>query len=142
LVASHRHPELLQTVLDTPRPRELAEFYRRLLGYEYRPGDEDGSGEGSNDWLVLTDSSGIRKLAFQVSPETPAVRWPDGPPHQMMHLDLRVASYGDLLEQCKRSIELGAKVVRDASSDPVEPNIVMADVSGHLYCLIAPGNPS
>ena len=28
------------TVLDTTRPRELAEFYRQLLGLSYRPDDE------------------------------------------------------------------------------------------------------
>jgi hypothetical protein len=34
------YPQLLHTVLDTPNPRELAEFYRTLLGLRYRPGDE------------------------------------------------------------------------------------------------------
>ena len=34
------YPQLLHTVLDTTRPRELAEFYRHLLGLRYRPGDE------------------------------------------------------------------------------------------------------
>lgn len=33
----HRLPH---TVLDTTRPRELAEFYRHLLSLRYRPGDE------------------------------------------------------------------------------------------------------
>ena len=31
---------LRQTVLDTTDARGLAEFYRQLLGLEYRPGDE------------------------------------------------------------------------------------------------------
>jgi hypothetical protein len=30
-------PQLLHTVLDTTRPRELAEFYRQLLGLRSRP---------------------------------------------------------------------------------------------------------
>lgn len=34
------YPRLRQTVLDCPDPRLLAEFYRRLLGLTYRPGDE------------------------------------------------------------------------------------------------------
>lgn len=48
---------LRQIVLDAPDPRGLAEFYRALLGYRYRPGDEpppmgvdDVQGR---DWLVL-----------------------------------------------------------------------------------------
>jgi hypothetical protein len=51
------HPRLLHTVLDTTRPRELAEFYRRLLGLEYRPGDEPPADGGPDDadWLVLVD---------------------------------------------------------------------------------------
>ena len=32
------HPTLLATVLDTTDARALAEFYRELLGYEYRAG--------------------------------------------------------------------------------------------------------
>ena len=61
------YPQLLHTVLDTTRPRELAEFYRQLLGLRYRPGDEppaDGAPDEA-DWLVLVDSAGVRKLAFQ-----------------------------------------------------------------------------
>jgi catechol-2,3-dioxygenase len=34
------YPQLLHTVLDTTRLRELAEFYRQLLGLSYRPDDE------------------------------------------------------------------------------------------------------
>jgi len=61
------YPQLLHTVLDTTRPRELAELYRQLLGLSYRPGDEppaDGAPDEA-DCLVLVDSDGVRKLAFQ-----------------------------------------------------------------------------
>lgn len=34
------YPTLRQVVLDTTDARGLAEFYRQLLGLEYRPGDE------------------------------------------------------------------------------------------------------
>jgi hypothetical protein len=54
-------PQLLHTVLDTPDVRRLAEFYRQLLGLQYRPGDEAWSeGEEGADWLVLTDENGRR----------------------------------------------------------------------------------
>jgi hypothetical protein len=36
---SERFPELLQ-VRDCTNARELAEFYRKLLGFRYRPGHE------------------------------------------------------------------------------------------------------
>lgn len=38
--AEQTFPNLLQVVLDTTDARALAEFYRRLLGLWYRPGDE------------------------------------------------------------------------------------------------------
>ncbi len=38
--SAREHPRLLHTVLDTTEVRTLAEFYRELLGLEYRPGDE------------------------------------------------------------------------------------------------------
>ncbi|PZU45646.1 MAG: glyoxalase, partial [Arsenicicoccus sp.] len=31
------YPQLLHTVLDTTEVRQLAEFYRQLLGLQYRP---------------------------------------------------------------------------------------------------------
>jgi hypothetical protein len=62
-------PTLRQVVLDCEDARALAEFYRQLLGFHYRPGDEpppagtpDTNGQ---DWLVLHDANGIRQLAFQ-----------------------------------------------------------------------------
>ena len=49
-----RFPLLVQVVLDTTDARGLAEFYRRLLGYRYRPGDEHrppGAGpRGGTGW--------------------------------------------------------------------------------------------
>lgn len=72
------YPQLLHTVLDSTRPRELAEFYRQLLGLEYRPGDEpptDGTRDEA-DWLVLVDTDGVRKLAFQQVDQLPRTTWP------------------------------------------------------------------
>ena len=50
-------PKLRQVVLDCEDARELAEFYRQLLGFSYRLGDEppdDGSADTrGQDWLVL-----------------------------------------------------------------------------------------
>ena len=66
------YPQLLHTVLDTPEVRQLAEFYRQLLGLQYRPGDEPPVDENDDaDWLVLTDAQGNRTLAFETMPAVP-----------------------------------------------------------------------
>jgi len=57
------YPRLVQTVLDCADARALAEFYRELLGYEYRPGDEQVDSAG-DDWLVLCDATGERQSAL------------------------------------------------------------------------------
>lgn len=77
-----RFPLLVQVVLDTTDARRLAEFYRRLLGYRYRPGDEPpsaGRRTPRRDWLVLRDAADANKLAFQQVKELPEPTWPEGP---------------------------------------------------------------
>jgi hypothetical protein len=44
------HPRLGAVVLDTTDARSLAEFYRELLGYAYRPGDEPTDRRNSRYW--------------------------------------------------------------------------------------------
>src|SRR5680860_391155 len=86
------YPQLLHTVLDTTRPRELAEFYRQLLGLSYLPGDEppaDGVPDEA-DWLVLVDSDGVRKLAFQQVEHLPRTTWPTHDVPMQLHLDFTV----------------------------------------------------
>jgi hypothetical protein len=62
-------PTLRSVVLDATDTRALAEFYRQLLGYDYRPGDEpptDGRSDAHEaDWLVLLDPAGRARLAFK-----------------------------------------------------------------------------
>ncbi len=74
------YPALRQVVLDGTDPRALAEFYRRLLGLGYRPGDEPPpAGEPDRkgaDWLVLVDDAGAAVLATQCVDE---LRQPPGP---------------------------------------------------------------
>jgi catechol 2,3-dioxygenase-like lactoylglutathione lyase family enzyme len=134
-----RVPRLLQVVLDTTDARSLAEFYRRLLGYVYRPGDEPpASGQPDpkgQDWLVLRDSQGTNRLAFQQVAKLPRVTWPEGPIPQQMHLDLTVPSIEELNAQHERALKLGATLLRDRSDDPQEPLRVYADPSGHTFCI-------
>ncbi|MBC7763697.1 MAG: VOC family protein, partial [Candidatus Saccharibacteria bacterium] len=78
---------MLNTVLDWANARELAGFSRQLLGVRYRSGDEqptDGTPDDA-DWLVLTDTNRLRKLAFQQVGDLPRATWPElqGVPQQL-----------------------------------------------------------
>lgn len=134
-----KHPRLLQVVLDTTEARSLAEFYRQLLGLVYRPGDEPPApghpDPRGHDWLVLRDSEGTNRIAFQQVDKLPRVTWPEGPIPQQLHLDLTVSTVEDLRLQHQRALQLGATLLRDRSDDPQEPLRVYADPSGHTFCI-------
>jgi catechol 2,3-dioxygenase-like lactoylglutathione lyase family enzyme len=128
-------PQLLQTVLDCTDPRLLAEFYRRLLGLEYRPGDEPTGEVPDADWLVLVGSDGRRRLAFQQVDELPETTWPEPGVPQQMHLDTTVRTRAELDAQHERALSLGARLVLDRTDDPDEPLRVYADPAGHRFCI-------
>ncbi|HEY5456340.1 MAG TPA: VOC family protein [Acidothermaceae bacterium] len=131
------YPRLLHTVLDTTRPRELAEFYRQLLGLSYRAGDEppaDGAPDDA-DWLVLVDSDGVRKLAFQQVDQLPRSTWPKHDVPMQLHVDYTVSSAAELHRQRERAEALGARVLLDRTNDSNEPLFVFADPSGHPFCI-------
>jgi hypothetical protein len=92
------YPQLLHTVLDSTRPRELAEFYRQLLGLGYRPGDEPPAGgePEAPDWLVLRDGAGRNVLAFQLVERLEPATWPRHDVPQQLHLDFTVPGTGAL----------------------------------------------
>src|SRR6185503_277380 len=108
------HPFVRQVVLDCRHPRALAEFYRELLGYAYRPGDEpppaDQPDPLGGDWLVLrpeaADPSSGRGIAFQQADDyVPPVWSTGGEPtapgrqQQMVHLDMTVLDVDSLARQ-------------------------------------------
>jgi Glyoxalase-like domain len=139
-------PALRQVVLDSTGARALAEFYRQLLGLEYRPGDEpppvgepDPLGE---DWLVLQDPSGTTRIAFQQVADLPEATWPEGPVPQQLHLDLVVPTAQDLDAQHERALALGARLLYDRSGDPEEALRVYADPAGHPFCIFVPATPA
>lgn len=141
MAGAQAFPELCQVVLDCTDARSLAEFYRRLLGLHYRPGDEppapgepDPMGE---DWLVLRDSAGVNRMAFQQVAELPEATWPEGPRPQQLHLDLTVRTAEDLDVQHERAMDLGARLLYDRSDDREEPLRVYADLAGHPFCIFA-----
>lgn len=134
-----RTPTLRQVVLDCEDARALAEFYRHLLGFQYRPGDEpptDGSPDtNGREWLVLCDAGSSRRLAFQQVSHLPEPTWPEGPLPQMLHLDTSVPTLSELYVQHQRALDLGARLLLDRSDDPDEPLFVYADLAGHPFCI-------
>ncbi|HVV12175.1 VOC family protein [Amycolatopsis sp.] len=139
MAGDNEFPVLRQTVLDCPDARALAEFYRRLLGFHYRHGDEPPAGgepdTQAGEWLVLRNPGGGGQLAFQPVPGLPEATWPEGPVPQQLHLDLAVGSVADLDRQHERAMALGARLLQDRSDDPVEPLRVYADPAGHPFCV-------
>ena len=146
--ATTERPFVRQVVLDCPHARTLAEFYRELLGYAYRPGDEppaagqpDPVGE---DWLVLRPEpeaidSG-RGIAFQQVVDYEPPTWdPEAPgrasQRQMLHLDMTVDDADALSRQRDRAVALGATILYDRSDDDGEPLYVFADPAGHPFCI-------
>jgi hypothetical protein len=77
---------LRNTTVDARDPRALADFYRRLTGWQYTPGQETPNPDGE-DWLTLqvpgTDGT---RLAFQRS-DAEVRPWPGG---ARVHVDLDV----------------------------------------------------
>ncbi len=114
-------------VLGAPDARVLAEFYRRLLGWEVV--------DDEPDWVKLAPSEGGMGLSFQTEADHVPPVWPAGPGEQqmMMHLDIRVA---DLDEVGARAVEAGA---RPADVQPQEGVRVYLDPAGHPFCLFLPG---
>jgi hypothetical protein len=136
-------PILRQVVLDSTDPRGLAEFYRQLLAYRYRPGDETPpTGDpdpAAEEWLVLCGERGTPRLAFQHVAKIEQVTWPDGAIPQQMHLDLTVLSLDELDAAHHRAVNLGARLLLDRSDDPDEPLRIYSDVAGHPFCIFVPG---
>lgn len=133
-----RFPVLMHTALDATDCRELAEFYRALLGLRYRPGDEppgDGAVDDA-DWLVLVDKSGQRVLAINQVESLTRATWPSGAVPKQMHQDFRVSSIPELEQQRERAEALGAVLLSDRSGDASEPLYVLADPAGHPFCLL------
>lgn len=131
------YPHLLHTAIDTTDCRGLAEFYRELLGARYRPGDEppaDGSADDA-DWLVLVDDDGTRLLAFQQVERLERTTWPEHDVPMQMHLDLTVPDRAELERHRGRAEGLGATLLLDRTADDGEPLYVLADPSGHPFCI-------
>jgi catechol-2,3-dioxygenase len=132
------HPTLLHTAIDARDSRELAEFYRRLLGLHYREGEEppsDGSPDDA-DWLVLLDDAGHRVVTVQQKKDTTPPTWPSEEIPMQMHMDFAVPTVEDLERHREHAEQLGARLLYDRSQDEGEPLYVLADPAGHPFCLL------
>jgi catechol 2,3-dioxygenase-like lactoylglutathione lyase family enzyme len=128
----------MHTAVDALDVRGLAEFYRRLLGLSYRPGDEPPADEDDDDadWLVLVDADGDRVLAVNGVEALERSTWPSDDVPKQMHFDFRVPSVAELERHRARAEELGATLVFDRSDEEGEPLYVLADPAGHPFCLL------
>jgi len=132
-------PTVRQVVLDATDARRLAEFYRQLLGFVYRPGDDPPEEHEADlrgqDWLVIRHPSGAPLIAFQQVRTLPEPTWPEDGIPQQFHLDLTVPTRHELDVQHGRALGLGARLLLDQSEDEEEPLRVYADLAGHPFCI-------
>jgi hypothetical protein len=119
-------------VLESPDADRLAQFYLRLLGWDYRT--RDGGwvtvGPGTDDGVEGPDH-----LGFNTSPEYRRPVWPpaDGEQQMTQHLDFCVGTgLEDLSEAVERARAVGAV---DAEFQPQDDVRVMLDPDGHPFCL-------
>lgn len=114
---------LSAAVLGAPDARELADFYRRLLGWTVR---EDGP-----TWVALRSPDGGSGLSFQTEKDYARPTWPAGPGDQqmMMHLDIEV---DDLDNAGAHAVATGATLAEYQPQDHVR---VYLDPAGHPFCL-------
>ncbi|GAB3884936.1 VOC family protein [Kibdelosporangium lantanae] len=110
-------------VLDTRNPRELADFWAKVLGGTILP-------ESDDTWVVVTDPAG-RRLVAQLSPEHEPPEFPDPRGSQQLHLDLTVEDIDDAERQV---LALGATRVADYEEET--DFRVFRDPAGHPFCLI------
>jgi catechol 2,3-dioxygenase-like lactoylglutathione lyase family enzyme len=124
----------MHTALDATDCRELAEFYRQLLGLHYRPGDESPTEDA--DWLVLLDDEDRRVLAVNKVRDLARPTWPSDDVPKQMHHDFRVPDVEEIKRQRQRAEDLGATLLYDRTEDEGEPLYVFADPAGHPFCIL------
>jgi hypothetical protein len=113
-------------VLDCPDARQLAEFYRGVLGGVVNRRDPRWATSETFMTLHVDDGS---VLAFQRVDEFKPSRWPDSDSPQQLHLDVDVPDI-DVAE--REVLALGATLLHaDARGWRI-----FADPAGHPFCLL------
>ena len=110
--------------IDCADADELAEFYRRLLGWEVTGRDGDG-------WVAMRDPAGGTGLLFQAEAAYREPVWPEQPGGQdkMLHFEIQV---DDLEAAVAHAVAAGARL---AEHQPQPGVRVMLDPAGHPFCL-------
>jgi catechol 2,3-dioxygenase-like lactoylglutathione lyase family enzyme len=138
--------KLAATVLDAPDARELAGFYRRLLGWEVAEdeadwvvlrspgGGEPGGGAADGGAADGGAADGRAALSFQTERGYMPPVWPAGPgdPQMSMHLDFEV---DDLDAATAQAVAAGAILAGFQPQDDVR---VFLDPAGHPFCFFRP----
>lgn len=125
-MARHRHRGLfLWHELRTARPREAADFFRRILGWEMR------RWEGSDRpyWTFRADGRSAGGLTSPVSDEDRAPRW------------LGYVGTPDADADAERAVALGAReVVPPSDLPPVARFAILEDPFGGRFAVCTPRN--
>lgn len=108
-------------VIDCAEPTALADFYRKVTGWEITYSDPD---------FATIGDGGPAQISFQRVTGYHPPAWPSGPAHT--HLDLTVADIGGAT---KELLELGAA---KPEFQPGEGKwVVLTDPEGHPFCIAA-----
>ena len=111
--------------IDCAAPRELAEFYARLLGVDVElEGDGYCSINFDGTWINLLEVPGFRRPT-----------WPSGDVPQQVHLDFAVE---DLDEAQQAAVAAGASLA-DVQPEPTQWRVLL-DPVGHPFCLTRNGS--
>jgi len=126
--------QLTSVTIGAPNPRELADFYARLLRTRVSTSDPPRPGEPSDaGWAQLktTGDNGTITLNFEYEAHYERPVWPSEPGKQqiMEHLDIFV---DDLDASADWALECGATL---AEFQPQENVRVFYDPARHPFCL-------
>ncbi|MGI5960152.1 MAG: VOC family protein [Massiliimalia sp.] len=116
---------LRTVVVDCPDVKKTAEFYQKLLGWEFTVQEPD--------WILMRDPQGGTGLSFQQEEDYHPPVWPEQPgkPTKMLHLDFAVS---DLEEAVQHALDCGAVL---APTQFLEGVRVFFDPAGHPFCLFS-----
>ena len=106
--------------IDTPGPDRLASFWSEALDL-HEVEREDG-----DRWLVLADSTGVRRLGLQRGTHRPGC----------IHLDL-VCNPEEFDAEAERLVDAGARLVHPVRTEPYGSIANLADPDGNLFDLCA-----
>jgi catechol 2,3-dioxygenase-like lactoylglutathione lyase family enzyme len=122
-IRGRQHRGWVGVVLGAPNARELAYFYRDLLGWELATDEPD--------WCTMGVPDAPMNLAFQTEEHHVRPVWPAGPgdPQMQLHLDLQVT---DLEGAVADAVAFGATM---AEFQPQQDVRVLFDPAGHPFCL-------